>query len=47
MTELREATGQAADAVKPDAKAKKAYDKGFPVFQGLYAALRDQFPKLS
>jgi hypothetical protein len=38
--------GPTADAVKPDAKAKKAYDKAFLVSQGLYIALRGQFPKL-
>jgi xylulokinase len=46
VAEACEATVQTADAVKPDAKAKKQYDKSFPIFQGLYAALRDQFPKL-
>jgi hypothetical protein len=32
--------------VKPDAKAKKACDRAFPMFQELYAAIRDKFPKL-
>jgi hypothetical protein len=46
VTELREATVPTADAVKPDAKDKNAYDKAFLVFQGLYTALRHEFPKL-
>jgi xylulokinase len=46
VAEACEATVTTVDAVKPDAKAKKAYDKAFPVFQGLYTALRDEFPKL-
>jgi xylulokinase len=46
VAEACEATVQTADAVKSDANAKKQYDKSFPIFQGLYAALRDQFPKL-
>jgi xylulokinase len=46
VAEACEATVRTVDAVKPDAKAKKSYDKTFPVFQGLYAALRDEFPKL-
>lgn len=40
------ATIKTADTVKPDAKAKKAYNQAFPVFQSLYASLKDEFQKL-
>ena len=35
-----------AQQVKPKAKTRKVYDRKFPVFQGLYGALREEFPKL-
>jgi xylulokinase len=47
ITEACEATVRTVDGVKPDAKARKAYDRQFPVFQELYGALRDQFPRLA
>ncbi len=47
ITEACEATVRTVDGVKPEAKARKAYDRQFPVFQELYGALRDQFPKLA
>jgi xylulokinase len=47
ITEACAATIKTSDAVKPDAKAKKSYDRAFPMFQELYAALRDKFPRLS
>jgi xylulokinase len=46
ITEACAVTIETSDAVKPDAKAKKSYDRAFPMFQELYAALRDKFPKL-
>ncbi|MBL9164508.1 MAG: xylulokinase [Planctomycetaceae bacterium] len=35
-----------AESSKPDARARKVYDQAFPVFQGLYRALKGEFPKL-
>jgi len=46
IQEACQATIQTADTLKPDAKAKKAYNRAFPVFQDLYAALREEFPTL-
>lgn len=46
IEEACKATVKTADQVKPNSKDRKAYDQAFPVFQGLYTALRDQFPKL-
>ncbi len=46
ISEACEATVRTAESVKPDPKAKKSYDKTFPVFQGLYTALKPEFPKL-
>ncbi|HMO87025.1 MAG TPA: xylulokinase [Lacipirellulaceae bacterium] len=47
IAEACTATVRTADGVKPDARARKEYDRRFPVFQGLYAALRPQFPLLA
>ena len=46
IEEACKATIKTADQVKPDPKARKVYNQAFPVFQDLYAALRDEFPKL-
>jgi xylulokinase len=46
ITEACTAAVRTADGSKPDAKARKTYDRNFPVFQGLYRSLRDEFPKL-
>jgi len=46
ITEACAATVKTTDASKPDAKTKKTYDRAFPVFQRLYAALRNEFPRL-
>jgi xylulokinase len=46
ITEACAATVRTTDGSKPDAKAKKTYDRNFPIFQSLYRALRDEFPKL-
>ncbi len=46
IEEACKATIKTADQVKPDAKARKVYNRAFPVFQDLYAALREEFPKL-
>ena len=46
IEEACQATIKTAGLTKPNAKASKVYDRAFPVFQGLYTALRDEFPKL-
>jgi xylulokinase len=46
ITEACTATIQTADTLKPDSKNRKVYDRGFPVFQGLYRALKGEFTKL-
>lgn len=46
ITEACAATVKTAERSAPDAKARKAYDARFPVYQQLYRALRDEFPKL-
>jgi xylulokinase len=47
IAEACAATVRTSDAVKPEAKVKKAYDRAFPMFQELYAALRDKFSHMS
>ena len=46
IAEACKATIKTADTLKPDTKAKKAYNQAFPVFQSLYASLKDEFAKL-
>jgi xylulokinase len=46
ITEACQATVKTCSQTKPDAKSRKVYDRAFPVFQGLYSALKDEFPKL-
>jgi xylulokinase len=46
ITEACAATVKTAESNTPDAKSRKTYDRTFPVFQGLYQSLRDEFPKL-
>jgi xylulokinase len=46
VTEACAAAVKTAESSKPNAKAKKVYDRAFPVYQGLYAALRGEFSKL-
>jgi len=46
IEEACKATIKTAEQVKPDPKARKAYNRAFPVFQDLYSALREEFPKL-
>jgi len=46
IEEACKATIKTADQTKPDAKARRVYDRTFPVFQRLYTALREEFPKL-
>jgi xylulokinase len=46
VTEACTAAVKTAESSKPDGKAKKAYDRAFPVYQELYSALRGEFPKL-
>ncbi len=47
VPEACEATVKTTGQTKPVAAARKAYDKGFPVYQGLYRALREEFKKLA
>ena len=47
ISEACQATVRTADGSKPEAKARKTYDRTFPVYQQLYRALRDEFPKLA
>jgi len=46
ITEACKATVETAEQAKPNAKARKIYNRGFPVFQGLYETLKNEFPKL-
>ncbi len=46
ISEACQATVKTSSQTKPIAKNRKVYDKTFPVFQGLYSALKDEFPKL-
>jgi xylulokinase len=46
IEEACEATVKTTSQTKPVAAAKKTYDKGFPVYQGLYRALREDFKKI-
>ncbi len=46
INEACSAAVRTTDAVKPDAKAKKIYDRAFTEFQQLYRSLRDEFPRL-
>jgi len=46
ITEACAAAVKTADAAKPDAKARKAYDRSFAEFQRLYPALQEEFPRL-
>ncbi|MCC6494188.1 MAG: xylulokinase [Pirellulales bacterium] len=46
ISEACAATVQVADGSKPQAQARKAYDRLFPIFQGLYGALREEFRRL-
>jgi xylulokinase len=46
VTEACAATVKTAESSKPEAKTRKTYDRAFPVFQELYRALKDEFPKL-
>jgi xylulokinase len=47
ITEACARTVRTAEGSKPNAKAQKFYDRGFPVFQELYRALKPEFGKLS
>jgi len=46
INEACQATLQTAERSKPDPKARRVYNRAFPVFQDLYKALRDEFPRL-
>lgn len=46
ITEACAATIRTADESKPNAKMRKVYDAGFPVYQNLYRALKGEFVKL-
>jgi xylulokinase len=47
VTEACAAAVKTDDSSKPNAKAKKVYDRAFPIFQDLYTALKDRFPQLT
>ena len=47
VPEACEATVKTTGQTKPVAVARKAYDKGFPVYQGLYRALRGEFKTIA
>jgi xylulokinase len=47
ITEACAATIKTADESKPDAPARKVYDRAFPIYQSLYQSLRDEFKKLA
>jgi xylulokinase len=46
ISEACAATVRTAEGNKPNSKAAKFYDQGFPVFQELYRALKPEFSKL-
>jgi xylulokinase len=46
ISEACAATVRTTEGSKPEAKTRKTYDRAFPVFQALYRALKDEFPKL-
>lgn len=46
VTEACQATIKTKSETKPNTKCRQVYDKGFPVFQSLYRALKAEFPKL-
>ena len=47
ITDACNATVKVAATTKPILKHRKAYDARFPTYQGLYSALKDEFPKLA
>lgn len=47
VAEACEATVKTVDQTKPVAAARKVYDKGFGVYQGLYGALKEKFVAIS
>ncbi len=46
ITAACQASLKTSKSTKPIAKHRRVYDKTFPIFQGLYSALKDEFPKL-
>jgi len=46
IREACESSVKSSAVTKPILKHRKLYDAKFPVYQGLYRALRDEFPKL-
>jgi xylulokinase len=46
ITEACAATIKTDDESKPNAAARKVYDRGFPIYQSLYCSLKNQFKKL-
>jgi len=46
IQEACQATISVVSETKPDRSAKKYYDRAFPVYQGLYQSLKDDFKKL-
>ncbi len=46
ITEACAATIKTADESRPNAAARKVYDRGFPIYQNLYRSLKDKFKKL-
>ncbi|MCH2114311.1 MAG: xylulokinase [Pirellulales bacterium] len=46
INEACRATLRSAQQTRPDAKMRRTYNSSFPVFQDLYHALRDEFPRL-
>lgn len=47
IVEACEATVKTTGQTKPNAAARKVYDKGFPVYQGLYRSLREEFKSIA
>ncbi len=47
VAEACEATVKTVEQTKPVAAVRKAYDKGFGVYQGLYGALKEEFRKIA
>ncbi|MEX2114034.1 MAG: xylulokinase [Pirellulales bacterium] len=47
VEEACEATIRVVKETKPNAPARKLHDKAFPIYQGLYRALKDDFKRIS
>lgn len=47
VVEATKACVRTANETKPHTRSKKTYDQGMPIYQGLYASLRDDFHRIA